>query len=109
MIENKYIYIFLIGGLTFCLLHVLSQQRDNKYVSMLVAFPLLFIIGLWFLHYNKNLNIIQYVHSTCITIGIYLVFLLILYYLLGRQIDIMKSLIYSILFWFLLNYVILGY
>ena len=109
MIENKYIYIFLIGGLTFCLLHLLSQRRDNKYVSMLVAFPLLFMIGLWFLHHNKTLNVLHYVNSTCKTIGIYLVFLLILYYLLGRKVDIMKSLLYSILFWFLLNYIILGY
>ena len=103
MMNNKYFIIFIIGGLTFCLLDYLSNLNDSKYTSILAAFPLLFLVGLCFIKL-KNKNTECYILSSCKSIFIYLLFLLLLLLLLHKKYNLYKSILISFIFWIFLIY-----
>ena len=101
--DNKYFFIFIIGGLIFCLLDYLSNLNNSKYTSILAAFPMLFLVGLCFIKL-KNKNTDNYILSSCKSIFIYLLFLLILLLLLRKKYNFYESIIISFIFWIFLIY-----
>lgn len=103
--DSIYVYIFiaLLGAIILTSSYYFSLQKNYKICSLIPAIPIMGLLGLFFITSNKGNNInyiINHIKFIAITLCLYLLTLLFLYF----KYDIITSLFFSFILWFILVY-----
>ena len=100
-----YLLYFIIGGLLFTLIKYLSLNiKDTKYASTIAAFP----IGLLTIILVSNNMSLSYSKNYCINLIVLLITALINYLML-HYFNKTISLIISIVFWLIINFIFIKF